>query len=253
MIVKKYIHLLVNSMPFASFIFDESGKIIGCNTKLIELLDIPTTKEFIGNLTKYFAKEQLKQSVKEFVHEKNTFIQQNSITKFKWVFLDIAGNSVPCVVTAVHFHFRKKNYYIYYAFNSQKELKMRERIKEKEKRIEIMLDSTPLCCTIWDENHKLIDCNKECLRFFNFATKQDFIEQFTKLLPFCQPSGELSIPLHTEKLRKAFETGYETFEWLNQNLNQELIPCHITFVRIKYKKENVIVSYARDLRIRRTF
>lgn len=110
------------------------------------------------------------------------------------------------------------------------------------------MDSTPLCCTIWDENYALIDCNQECLRFFNFATKKDFIENFTKLLPLCQPNGQLSGSAQLEKLRKAFATGHETFEWLHQNLNQELIPCQVTLVRIRYKHSNVIVSYARDLR-----
>lgn len=246
--VQNYIDLLVNSMPFASCIFNEYGKVIGCNTKLIELLDIPTTDEFINNFTKYFAKEQAKKAVSIFVYEKNAFIQKNSIVKFKWVFLDFAGNPVPCVVTAVHFHFRNKNYYIYYAFNSQKELEMRAKIREQEKRIQIMLDSTPLCCTIWDEKYNLIDCNQECVRFFNFKTKQDFIDQFTKLIPFCQPNGKLSIPDYHERLKKAFETGHETFEWLLQNLDQELIPCHKTFVRIKYKNSNVVVEYVRDLR-----
>lgn len=246
--IQKYINLLVNSMPFASCIFDDSGKVIGCNTKLIELLDIPAKEEFISNFTRYFAKEQAQQAVTTFIREKNTFLQKNNIAKFKWVFLDIMENPVPCVVTAIHFHFRNKNYYIYYAFNSQKELEMQAKIKEQEERIQIMLDSTPLCCTIWDENYALIDCNQECLRFFNFAAKQDFIENFTKLIPLCQPNGQLSASAQLEKLKKAFETGHETFEWLYKNLNQELIPFHVTLERIKYKNGNVIVSYARDLR-----
>lgn len=247
-IIQKYINLLVNSMPFASCIFDDSGKVIGCNTKLIELLDIPNKEEFIHNFARYFAKEQAHQAVTTFIREKNTYLQKNNIAKFKWVFLDIMENPVPCVVTAIYFHFRNKNYYIYYAFNSQKELEMQAKIKEQEERIQIMLDSTPLCCTIWDENYALIDCNQECLRFFNFDSKQNFIENFTKLLPLCQPDGQLSGASQREKLKKGFETGHETFEWLYQNLNQELIPFQITLVRINYKNSNVLVSYARDLR-----
>ena len=246
--VEKYIHLLVNAMPFASLIFDEKGKVIGCNNRLIELLDIPSTEEFIKNFTKYFAKEQAKQVVTSFIHEKNEFIQKNSIAKFKWIFLDAAENPIPCVVTAMHFRFRNKSYFIYYVFNSQKEMEMKAKIKEQETRIQIMLDATPLCCTIWDENYNLVDCNNECIRFFNFASKQDFIENFTRLVPEYQPDGELSLSEHQNKLKKAFETGQETYEWLYQDLNQEQIPCHITLKRIKYKKGNIIVCYSRDLR-----
>lgn len=246
--VEKYIYLLVNSMPFASFIFDDKGKVIGCNNKLAELLDLPGTEEFIQHYTKYLAKEQAKQIMTAFVQEKNAFIQKNSIAKFKWVFLDAAENPIPCVITAMHFYFRNKNYFIYYVFNSQKELEMKAKIKEQETRIQLMLDSTPLCCTIWDENYALIDCNKECIRFFNFETKQDFIENFTKLIPDFQTDGGISATKHTEHLKKAFDTGQETYEWLYQNLNHELIPCHITLKRIKYKKSNIIACYSRDLR-----
>lgn len=246
--VEKYIYLLVNSMPFASFIFNDKGKVIGCNNKLAELLDLPNTNEFIQHFTKYMAKEQAKQALTAFVQEKNAFIQKNSIAKFKWVFLDAAEKPVPCVITAMHFHFRNKHYFIYYVFNSQKELEMKAKIKEQETRIQIMLDSTPLCCTIWDENYALIDCNKECVRFFNFAGKQEFIENFTKLIPDFQADGSLSTTEHMKHLKNAFETGQETYEWTYQDLNHEQIPCHITLKRIKYKNSNVIACYSRDLR-----
>lgn len=246
--VEKYIYLLVNSMPFASLIFNEKGKVIGCNNRLIELLDIPTTDEFIKNFTKYFAKEQAKQIVTSFIHEKNELIRKNSVAKFKWIFLDAAENPIPCVITAMHFHFRNKHYFIYYVFNSQKEMEMKAKIREQETRIQIMLDATPVCCTIWDENYTLIDCNQECIRFFNFAGKQEFIENFNRLIPKYQPDGELSLTEHQNKLKQAFETGQETYEWHYQNLNQELIPCEIILKRFKYKNSNIIVCYSRDLR-----
>ncbi len=129
---------------------------------------------------------------------------------------------------------------------------MQAKIKEQEERIQVMLDSAPLCCTIWDKDFKLIDCNFESARFFNFQTKQEFIDNFEKLNPIYQPDGQLSTEKHLQLLKKSFQSGYKTFEWLHQDLEHNLIPCHITFTRINYKNTNVIISYARDLREEKT-
>lgn len=250
--IDEYIHLLVDSMPFVSIIFNDNGKVIDCNKKLVELLDLSNEEQFINNFRQYLAKEQEEKPLSLFIAEKNELIKEKSISSFKWIFLDASGAPIPCQVTAIYLTYLNKNFYIYYAFNSQKELEMQAKIKEQEERIQVMLDSAPLCCTIWDKDFKLIDCNFESARFFNFQTKQEFIDNFEKLNPIYQPDGQLSTEKHLQLLKKSFQSGYKTFEWLHQDLEHTLIPCHITFTRINYKNTNVIISYTRDLREEKT-
>lgn len=246
--VEEYIELLVNSMPFVSFIFSHTGKVIGCNKKLVELLDLQNEEEFIANYKDFLAQEQEEKNLAQFIQEKNALIKQNNIASFNWVFLDSHKHPVPCQVTALYFNYHDKSYFIYYAFNSQKELEMQAKIKEQEERMQIMLDSNPLCCTIWDENYNLIDCNYESARLFNFKTKQDYIDNFTKISPICQPDGQFSSDKYLYMIQKVFISGYESFEWLHQDLNHTLIPCNVTLVRISYKDTNIIAGYTRDLR-----
>jgi len=49
-------------------------------------------------------------------------------------------------------------------------------------------------------------------------------------------------------LKKAFNEGYCRFEWTHRKLSGELIPCEITLIRVKYKKEDIVCGYTRDLR-----
>lgn len=246
--VEEYINLLVNSMPFVSVIFNHNGKVIGCNSKLRELLDIENKEQFIKNYKEFLAEEQEGKPLSLFIQEKNALIKQNNIASFSWVFLDSGKNPVQCQVTALYFNYHDKPYFIYYAFNSQKELEMQAKIKEQEERMQIMLDSNPLCCTIWDENYNLIDCNYESARLFNFKTKQEYIGNFAKISPICQPDGQFSSDKFPYMLQKAFVSGYENFEWLHQDMNHTLIPCSVTLVRISYKDTNIIAGYTRDLR-----
>lgn len=246
--VNDYINLLVNSMPFVSVIFDNNGKVIGCNKKLLELLDLKSESQFISDYQNYFDMIQEHKEIKQFIQEKNILIKQNNIAGFNFVFRDANQNPIQCQVTALYFEYRDKPYFIYYAFNSQKELEMQAKLKEQEERMQIMLDSNPLCCSIWDENYNLIDCNYESARLFNFKSKQEYIENFSKINPICQPDGQFSSDKYIYLIQKAFISGYESFEWLHQDLNHTLIPCRITLVRISYKNTNIIAGYTRDLR-----
>jgi signal transduction histidine kinase/DNA-binding response OmpR family regulator/PAS domain-containing protein len=122
------------------------------------------------------------------------------------------------------------------------------KIREADERTQLMLDATPLCIDFWDKNINCIDCNQEALKLFGLSGKKEFIDKFFELSPEYQPDGSLSREKAVEFIKKAFEEGYCRFEWIHQKLNGEPIPCEVTIVRVEYKKDFVVVAYARDLR-----
>ena len=125
--------------------------------------------------------------------------------------------------------------------------------KEAEERMKLMLDSNPLCCSFWDENHNMIDCNEEAARVFNLSDKQVFLDDFLKLSPTYQPDGQLSKDKAKYVLNEAFEKGRIVFEWMHQNLNGEPIPAEVTLVRMQRDGHSIlagytVLGYLRDLR-----
>jgi len=120
--------------------------------------------------------------------------------------------------------------------------------KKAEERIKLMLDATPLCVNIWDKNYQNIDCNMEAVKLFELSGKKEYFERFNDLSPKYQPDGRISAEKSRELTREAFEKGYKRFEWTHCKLNGELIPCEITLVRVKFRNEDMICGYIRDLR-----
>ena len=120
--------------------------------------------------------------------------------------------------------------------------------READERTKIMLDATPLCCNFWDEHYNNVDCNQEAANLFELSSKQEYLERFTELSPEYQPSGRKSSELALEKIKAAFATGYQKFEWMHQKLNGEQIPAEITLVRVKYGDSYIVAGYTRDLR-----
>ena len=125
-----------------------------------------------------------------------------------------------------------------------------EEIKEREaaERTQIMLDATPLCCSFWNDQHQILDCNQEALKLYDLNSKQEYFERFFDLVPKFQPDGRLSSEVVHEMLDEAFEKGYARCEFLHQKLNGEQIPGDIILVRVRQKDQYLVVSYNRDLR-----
>jgi len=123
-----------------------------------------------------------------------------------------------------------------------------QKMREVDERMQIMIDSAPLCAVFWDSKLNLIDCNQEALRLFGFSDKQKFLANFTNLSPEYQPDGIPSGEKGVKFVGKALDEGYSCFDWVHQRVDGEQIPAEIICVRVKYKNEFTVIEYIRDLR-----
>jgi ABC-type amino acid transport substrate-binding protein len=121
-------------------------------------------------------------------------------------------------------------------------------IREANKRINLMLDATPLACTLWDKNFNVVDCNEEAAKLFELNGKREYLERFYELSPEYQEGGRLSKELAHRYVGKAFKDGYHDFEWLHQLVDGTLIPTEVTLVRVSFESDFLVVGFARDLR-----
>ncbi|MDR1674306.1 MAG: diguanylate cyclase [Oscillospiraceae bacterium] len=125
------------------------------------------------------------------------------------------------------------------------ELEMRKAVEHTE----LMLDSVPLGCQLWDENLNLIDCNHAAVKLFGFRNKREFLEQFEiRSFPKYQPDGRRSSEKSVVNLKKAFETGRLRTEWVYQLLDGTPLPTEITLVRIQSNSNFIVAVYNHDLR-----
>jgi signal transduction histidine kinase/DNA-binding response OmpR family regulator len=120
--------------------------------------------------------------------------------------------------------------------------------READMMTQLMLDATPLCCCLWDENFAIISCNQEAVSLFQLSEKQEYSARFYELSPEYQPGGGLTRDLVREHIEEAFKTGYHRFEWVHQTPKGEAIPSEVTLVRVKHREKYIIAGYTRDLR-----
>jgi len=125
---------------------------------------------------------------------------------------------------------------------------MRVKIHEADERAKLMLDTTPLCCSLIDKDINIIECNEAAVVLFKLKNKQEFMERFFELSPVRQSNGELSYVQAVRHIKKAYNDGKCVFEWMHQLTDGTPIPAEITLVRTSYNGNYVVASYIRDLR-----
>ncbi|MCL2820818.1 MAG: ATP-binding protein [Oscillospiraceae bacterium] len=124
-----------------------------------------------------------------------------------------------------------------------------EKMREAEELTKIMLDSTPMCVSIWTRDYEIIDCNQEVVNLFGVSDKQEYIDTWqTRFTPEYQPCGRLSSEMAKELIDGAFLDGYRKFEWMHLDANGENLPCEVILIRARYQDDYTLACYVRDLR-----
>ena len=132
--------------------------------------------------------------------------------------------------------------------NAIKRLEHSIEARQADERAKLMLNATPLGCSLWDEYENCIDCNDEVLKMYALEDKQEFMKRFYELSPEFQPDGRASLEKGMTNFRKAFSEGGCTFDWMHYLPDGTPMPTEITLIRLKYGDKDVIASYVRDLR-----
>ena len=121
-------------------------------------------------------------------------------------------------------------------------------IDEAHQRTRLMLDATPLCCTLIDTNLNCIECNEEAIKLFRLNDKQEYMERFYELAPEFQSDGQRSVEKAKAIVMEVFKSGRLTCEFMHQLKDGTPIPTEVNLVRVNYGDGYVVAGFTRDLR-----
>ncbi|MDR2569057.1 MAG: GAF domain-containing protein, partial [Oscillospiraceae bacterium] len=116
--------------------------------------------------------------------------------------------------------------------------------------VTLMLDTSPLCCQLWDKDLNVMACNEAAIKLYGFKNKQEYVDKFiTHCSPEYQPDGQRSDVKAVKFVNEAFEDGYSRFDWMHKMpYDDTLMPAEVTLVRVNYKDDYLVVGYTKDMR-----
>ncbi|MCL1833637.1 MAG: PAS domain-containing protein, partial [Leptospirales bacterium] len=242
--------IMFEATPLVANFWNRNFELIDCNNEASRLFELSAKQEYLdrfyelspeyqpcGRLSGELAREYVNKAFEE------------GYSRFEWLHQKLNGEPIPCEITLVRVK-HKDNYIVVMGYTRDlREVKAATAMmRDAEERTQLIFDTAPIGCLMFDDSFNIIDCNQEVVRLFELPDKQLFLERFFDLSPKYQPCGKTSAEMMEEINNKTFWDGYNRFEWLHQTLNRKFIPCEIIHARIKYRDKYAVAAYIRDLR-----
>lgn len=243
------IEIFLDSSPICTHLYDKDFNIFFCNKEALYFFGLNSKDDYYKGFRSLSPKYQPDGQASE---EKRYKLLQEAYKighlRFEWIHQDLNGNPIPTIVTLNKVKLLNCSFIASYIHNIGNDLNKIDKLENADESLKLILESTPLCCEIWDKDLNIIDCNIEAVKLFQLSNKQEYIDRFYELSPEYQPDGSLSKDMMLKYLKTAYDKGRVDFEWMHQLLNGDRIPAEIVISRIESFNKSALISYTRDLR-----
>ncbi|MDR2590895.1 MAG: PAS domain-containing protein [Oscillospiraceae bacterium] len=242
--------LMLDSNPMSCQLFDaKTFEKIDCNKEALRLLGFKDKQEFFEKYEDLYPEYQPDGT--KSVDQVKVYLKEalkNGRCDCDWTYKLMDGTLMPAKVSLIKLKYGNDYVIASYTQDLREELRLKKELQIAEDHMRIMLDSTPLCCELWDANQNIIDCNQATVEFFGLKNKQEYIDRVFEFTPEYQADGQNSEEKASRMLQKAFEDGRVVFEWSHMLSDGTIVPVESTLVRVLYKDDYVVAAYSRDLR-----
>ncbi|MCL2357657.1 MAG: response regulator [Defluviitaleaceae bacterium] len=168
------------------------------------------------------------------------------VAEFDWLYKSPDGRHIDCRIhMQIVEHSGRR---VARSFITEKLPKESAAERIVQQRLHAMLESSPLCTFIMDENYNVVDCNSVAVSMFEFDNKEHFIKSVFEIAPkFTDEDLYAGGAMVLEKVQEAFASGYARFEWNARTLSDKAVPSEFTIVRVKLEDSIYVIVYIRDL------
>ena len=241
--------MMLDAAPLAITMWDNNLNLVDVNLNAARILGIYTKQELNKNFAQTMPEYQAdgRKSSEKFA-DFILAVLKNGSGSINWIHNTADGETVPVEITAIRLRYNENSVVVMYGRDMREVNFAMSKMREADECTQVLFDATPLSCYMIDNTFKPLECNQEVVRLFGLPDKQMFINRASDFYPEYQPSGELSKERMAKNITEAFHEGYSRFEWMHQKLNGEQIPTEVSLVRVKYRGENAVAGYIRDLR-----
>ena len=240
---------VLDSVPMVCGIFDKDGNTIDVNQEVENFFNIPDKKIYIDHFEDFLPKLQPDGS--------NSFQKSCDMIKkahdegsarYEWLYQQRDGTPIPTEEISRRVKYGDQTVVICYSRDLREEYKHKEMERVARERTQTILDSSPLVCTVFDENGNILEVNREVEHMFEISDKQIFLDNYHGFFPQYQPDGTLTADGEAKAVETAHEKGYFRREVTYQTQKEALVPTEEVIQKVMFDGKIHFIIYVRDLR-----
>ena len=250
-----HIHLMIDLAPIGCYIYDSNFDVIDCNQHVVAMFEMDSKGEM--NRSTMTTNAPLRQPngeiSEEYAARQLATVMRDGMVKCAWTAKAKSGREFVCEVTGVRIDYRGGLAIVIYMRETDEDFELARRMKAERslrQRLQAMLDSTPMLCAVFDEKGKILEANQEAADLFGFSDRQEYVDNFFRLVPEYQPDGTNSRDIVLKNIKNVIKSGKKFVYpfWMHQTLSGEPRPTEVSLIPVKLDGKNRIIAYARDLR-----
>ena len=250
---RERLQLIVDNIPIVYNVWSSSdttiGTMIDCNQAAVDIFELGNKQEYID---RFFDLSPMLQPCGtpslELTSHYVELARKTGRLSFQWMHQKLNGEPVPCEVTIIDAKWRDEPVMVCFTQDMRDFYKYKQTEINAKQRLQAMLDSSPLVCSIFDENGKCLEANQEVVKMFGLADKSQYIDGIENMMPEYQPDGSKSRDRMLTEIGNVIRTGKGYFEWMHQSLDGRPIPCEVNLERVELDGGYVVIAHIRDLR-----
>ncbi|MDR3323102.1 MAG: diguanylate cyclase, partial [Zoogloeaceae bacterium] len=242
------IRVMLEATPLCATLWDSEGHLLDCNEGAVRMLNAPdkayVLEHFLTPLTPETQPDGENSAAASQRHMRETL--ENGHARFLWTHLTAQGEAVPARATMTRIRGEDGGDYVAAYCLDLREIKAREaEIRENNAHAQVMLNAIQIACILFDQEGTPLDCNEHTLMVYEYADKEAFLRDFHRM----HSDGVLhNEQAAREKIRAAFETHQDFFQWMHLDPQGNTFPVEVTLRRVSWRGSWQMLATIRDLR-----
>ncbi|MCL2617508.1 MAG: ATP-binding protein [Defluviitaleaceae bacterium] len=241
--------ILINSAPFIINVWDEAHNLVSTSDASISIFGLDSRAEYMERFHKLMPEFQpCGGRSDELIVTRLNEALEHGYANFEWMHTTIYNEPLPAEVTLVRFRRHNANFLVSY-MNDQRGIKAAlAKVHESYEMAQRFIDAAPFFVEIWDDNIRLVECNRTTAEMFGLSSTEEYMRIFKDLSPEYQPCGTLSSEKIVEVIGTAFREGRNEIEWMHIDRHGNPFPTKVIYVRLWRGDKDIVVGYNMDLR-----
>ncbi len=244
--------LLLKHLPVGVDLWDKNFKLYDCNEATLHLFGVKDKQEYIEKFESFSPEFQpCGTRSKDLVGQHLQKVFEKGHTSFEWLHIDKEGKDLPLEINVIRTKNDKNEDIAIVYYTDLREVKKNiQKIKNDEQRLSDILNSAPYAITTWGKDLKPVDCNDATLELFGFESREDFLQNYFKMLPATQKSGRITSDVFQEVFKTVLEKGYAFGKGeLYNALTDTYISAEVTLKTLYIDGVERIIIYLTDLSV----
>ena len=242
-------HIVMESVPMVCTLMDTDRNLVYCNQETPKVYGMKDREAYYKDFRSITLKQQpdgtdSDSGMREHVR---TAIRDGS-AGFRWWRRTSSGESLPIEVTLIRVFFNGSDHLLEFTKDLRKDLLVQRQEQAMKERMQVLLDTSPLLCTVYDENGVPVEVNREVEKLLGIGERGRFLSGINDFLPQYQPDGTESGIRKSDILGEVMRDGFKRYELMYRHADGTQIPMDEMSHCVTLDGTKQVISYSRDLR-----